>query len=173
MNPTAKEEFERGLREHLPILVRVARRWLGEPARADDAVQEACMRAWRLRHRFRTGTNLKAWLLAILANVTKESRRRERRWRPLEEERAQTIAAPPEVDARDPLALERIREAFARLPVDQRVVLQLAEVEGLRYREIAEVLRVPIGTVMSRLSRARNALRGTVAALLAASEERV
>jgi len=169
--PTGTEEFERGLREHLQMLVRVARRWLAEPARADDAVQEACLRAWRLRRRFERGTNLKAWLLAILANVVRETRRAERRWRPLDEEGAESLAAPPEVDARDPLALERIREAFSRLPPEQRVVLQLAEVEGLRYREIAEALGLPMGTVMSRLSRARSALRRAVAAALAARGE--
>ena len=151
----------------LPRMRRYARVLTGDATRADDLVQDALARAWEKRRLWRAGSDLRAWLFTIMhnvhvnqlasgrreaANVSIESLGDDGGWQPSvrggETQR---------------LELAEVLRAMARLPADQREVLLLAAVEELRYEEIAAVLAVPIGTVMSRLSRARERLRALMA----------
>jgi len=146
-----QQEFERLAMPHLAALLRVARRMTLDPSRAEDLVQETMLLAWRGFRGFKAGTNARAWLFRILVNAFRG------------ESRKASIAArylPPE-DRLLPgqQAAAEIREALDALPIDQRTVLLLCVVEGFTSREAAEILDVPIGTVMSRLSRARQELR--------------
>jgi len=149
---------------HLGELHRFASRLAREPSAAEDLVQEAFLRAWRGFDRFEPGTNCRAWLYRILILVAWGERRkgaRDSRTLALEdapEVALATVHPTPEVFGRDHLLA-----AFESLPEGHRHVLQLADVEGLRYREVAEALDLPIGTVMSRLSRARALLRRRLA----------
>ena len=152
---------------HLDAAYRFAR-WLSRsPAEADDIVQEAFLRAFRGFDGLR-GTDVKAWLLAIVRNCHASARRQEQRrgFVPLPEELdaqfgAATLAAVPDPESASTAAQERraLERLVAALPEDHREVLLLRELEDMSYREIAAVTRVPIGTVMSRLARARAALR--------------
>ena len=142
-----QDEFERTALPHLRSLLRFARRLSGSVSAAEDLVQEAYLQAWRGFDRFETGTNVRAWLFRILLNAHLQHRRKAR----IE------IAE----DRRDDALLQRLElmQALARLPEDHRTVLLLGAVEGFTCREIAEILSLPIGTVMSRLSRARQSMR--------------
>jgi len=142
-----QDEFERTALPHLRSLLRFARRLSGSVSAAEDLVQEAYMQAWRGFDRFETGTNVRAWLFRILLNAHLQHRRKAR----IE------IAE----DRRDDALLQRLElmQALDRLPEDHRTVLLLGAVEGFTCREIAEILSLPIGTVMSRLSRARQSMR--------------
>ena len=151
----------------LPRLRRYARVLTGDAARADDLVQEALARAWEKRRLWRAGSDLRAWLFTIMHNVHVNQLALVRR-----DAAAVSIDADPGNAAWQlpvqPNMLERVGLVelaghIGRLPPDQREVLLLAAVEELRYDEIAAVLSVPIGTVMSRLSRARDKLRRLVA----------
>ena len=148
--------------EHIPRLRRYARALTGHPFRADDLVQDTLERAFAKWHLWRTGTNLRAWLFAVMHNVfvnQLEANRHERDHLPLDA--AAEGQTPPIHDAR--LGLAEIAAAIERLPVEQREVLLLVALEELKYEEVAKVLHVPIGTVMSRLSRARERLRRSLA----------
>lgn len=145
---------------HLDAMTRYARSLArGDLVQADDLVNEALVRALEAERSFRTGGNLRGWLLSILHNTFVSLRRRAATQRRTAEEAA------PEADAATPASqdaavrLAQIRAAFDRLPEDQRVVLHLVAVEGLSYQETADVLGIPMGTVMSRLGRGREALR--------------
>ena len=142
-----QDEFERTALPHLRSLLRFARRLSGSVSAAEDLVQEAYLQAWRGFDRFETGTNVRAWLFRILLNAHLQHRRKAR----IE------IAE----DRRDDALLQRLElmQALGRLPEDHRTVLLLGAVEGFTCREIAEILSLPIGTVMSRLSRARQSMR--------------
>jgi RNA polymerase sigma-70 factor (ECF subfamily) len=142
-----QDEFERTALPHLRSLLRFARRLSGSVSAAEDLVQEAYLQAWRGFDRFETGTNVRAWLFRILLNAHLQHRRKAR----IE------IAE----DRRDDALLQRLElmQALDRLPEDHRTVLLLGAVEGFTCREIAEILSLPIGTVMSRLSRARQSMR--------------
>lgn len=138
-------------------------RILRNAADADDLVQETFLRAWRALDRFEAGRPIAPWLLRIASNhamTMLDSRRR----RPAEELTEQVPSPGPTADEtvdRERLH-ERIRKEVERLPEDQRVILALRAGEEYSYREIADLLDVPIGTVMSRLSRARETLRKRV-----------
>jgi len=138
---------------HLRSLLRVARRLMLDPASAEDLVQETMLLAWRGFHQFEPGTNVRAWLFRILFNVFYGGSRKARRT-PM----AVAIAVKPMLQE----AVE-IAEALQALPIEQRTVLLLCVVEGFTCREAAGILDVPIGTVMSRLSRARQELRDSLA----------
>jgi len=143
-------------------LFRVAFRLLRDRARAEDLVQETYLQAWRSFHRFELGTNLRAWLYKILFNVYYSSQRKERlRLVPAEETLAETIAYDPPTPQR--LTDEDVLAALERLPRDFQIPLLLADVEELSYREIADVMEIPLGTVMSRLHRGRKLLRTELA----------
>jgi RNA polymerase sigma-70 factor (ECF subfamily) len=149
--------FAAALTAELPRLRRFARVLIRPAEAADDLVQEALMRAIAARHQFAAGSNLRAWLFVILRNAVNGELRRRQRATLLPEEagRAFGISGGQEERA----AVRDVAMAFARLPRPQREALWLVVVEGLDYAEAARVLHVPVGTVRSRLSRAREALR--------------
>lgn len=151
------------LRAALPRLRRYARVLTGDTHRADDLVQETLARAWEKRRLWRVGSDLRAWLFTIMHNVHLNQyaqRRRDRACESLDDEDG-AGEIPVRATQFDRVALAEVMEQLARLPTEQREVLVLAAVEEMRYEEIARVLDIPVGTVMSRLSRAREKLRRT------------
>jgi RNA polymerase sigma-70 factor (ECF subfamily) len=148
----------------------------GDRREAEDLVQDTLVKAYRAFDRFEPGTNLRAWLYTILANTYKNRlRRRDQGWTSLDDlspaGEAETAwsegSIDPEVAADDLSVQERVRAAIDKLPPDFRAVVLLADLEGYAYREIADILGVPIGTVMSRLHRGRQALKRHLAGLAA------
>ncbi|MFV0299357.1 MAG: RNA polymerase sigma factor [Paracoccus sp. (in: a-proteobacteria)] len=131
----------------------------GRPDLADDLVQTTVERAFRSRDGFDPASNLQAWLLRILRNAWIDSTRRERtRGVQVPVEDAPGLAGPGEGLAEDRLMLDKTRQALDRLNPDQRDVLVLVCMQEVSYQQAAEILDIPIGTVMSRLARARKAL---------------
>lgn len=169
--PTEPEElrasFERDALPHLDAMYRSARRLTGSAADADDLVQDAMLAAYRAWHQFRPGSNAKAWLLTILRHAfVNEYRRRTARRdsTPLDViEGTQAAAlhgdADPEGAFFEAQIDERVARAVAGLPAAYREVFVLTDIEDLRYEDAARVLNVPIGTIRSRLFRARQILR--------------
>ena len=156
-----RQEFENIALVHTDALLRMARRLLRCNSRAEDAVQEALLCAWRAFHRFQRDTNCKAWLFRILLNgISKNARR------------AVPIVALPQGQSIDnivaiPLPLtsltySEVIAAIETLPAERRTVFLLAEVEGFTCKEISSMLAIPIGTVMSRIGRSRLELRNTL-----------
>jgi RNA polymerase sigma-70 factor (ECF subfamily) len=146
---------------HLDAAYRFARWLCRRPGDADDIVQEAFLRAFRAFEGLRGG-DVKAWLFAIVRNchATALEQQQRRAAVPLTEEHEVERSPDPEsLSAADEERLA-VRRLIAALPEEHREVLLLREMEDLSYREIASVTQVPIGTVMSRLARARAALRG-------------
>lgn len=150
------------LESEIPRLRRFARYMTRDADYADDLVQECLARAIANIGSWQPGTNLRAWLFVILKNVFRNDKRREKHEvahrNRLENEAVST--APAQQHAQ--LMLSEIQEAFLQLSPDHREVLMLIAVEGLRYEEAAGILDISVGTVKSRLSRARNALRSLV-----------
>ena len=147
----------------LPRLRRYARVLTGDVHRADDLVQDTLARAWEKRRLWRVGSDLRAWLFTIMHNVHLNqfaTRRRDRACESLDDDN-RVGEIPVRATQFDRVALVEVMEQLARLPAEQREVLVLAVVEEMRYEEIARVLDIPVGTVMSRLSRAREKLRRT------------
>ena len=166
--------FEQDVTELLPQLYGMALRLARNRPDAEDLVQEALLRAYRGYHTFRAGTNLRAWLMRILTNTfINEYRRRSRRPQETELDEGGEITAyrsnayqqvrswsrAPEDQLIEQIFESDIVEAIEDLPVIYRIPVLLADVEGLSYKEIAKTLDLPMGTVMSRLHRGRNALR--------------
>lgn len=148
----------------LPRLRRYARVLTGDMHRADDLVQDTLARAWEKRRLWQAGSDLRAWLFTIMHNVHVNQfslRQREHAHTSLDADEGGTPRWEIAVRATqsDRVELGEVLAQVGKLPVEQREVLMLAAVEELRYEEIAAVLGVPIGTVMSRLSRARDKLR--------------
>jgi RNA polymerase sigma-70 factor, ECF subfamily len=157
--------FEEDALPHLDTLYRVALRLTGDPAAAEDLVQDTMLRALRAWHSFRPGSNARAWLVTILRNQFING------WR--SRKRAPTgidmdsIPEPPDPKDPDPegrffseLVDEEVLRAVDELPDEFREVLVLSDMEGLPYAEIATSLEIPVGTVKSRLFRARRILHG-------------
>ncbi|WP_018259754.1 sigma-70 family RNA polymerase sigma factor [Methylobacterium sp. WSM2598] len=140
-------------------LRRYARALTRDPAQADDLVHDALVRALEHQSSLKSGTNLRTWLMTVLHNAFIDGQRR----RQVEARYAETLehiadeAVPAGQDSH--VRLAQIREAFARLPEEQRAALHLVTIEGMAYQEAADVLGIPIGTLMSRLGRGRAALR--------------
>jgi RNA polymerase sigma-70 factor (ECF subfamily) len=151
--PSKQEAFESVAMPHLAALLRVARRLTLEPSSAEDLVQETMLLAWRGFHGFQAGTNARAWLFRILFNVFHAEGRRMSRTPDL----GPTAVRPMLQEAAE------IAEALEALSLEHRTVLLLCVVEGFTCREAAEIQDLPIGTVMSRLSRARQELRKSLA----------
>ncbi len=144
----------------LPRLRRFARGLTGSAADADDLVQAACERALAREHQFQEGTRFDSWMFRIVQTIwIDQIRARDvRKEEPEEEaERMGTDEPVRRVEAR--LALGEVRNALKELPPDQRAALLLVTVDGLSYKEAAAVAEVPVGTIMSRLARARVALQ--------------
>jgi RNA polymerase sigma-70 factor, ECF subfamily len=164
-----RSRFEALVMPHLDAAHRLARWLCRSPGDADDIVQEAFMRAYRAFDTLR-GPDARSWLLAIVRNchLSALAERRRRAYEPLTEEHETQPAAGAAAPLPDPesASIERderrtLARLIAALPQEQREVLLLRELEDMSYREIAVVAQVPIGTVMSRLARARAALKLT------------
>ncbi|MBO0677101.1 sigma-70 family RNA polymerase sigma factor [Mycolicibacterium sp. S2-37] len=172
--------FERDVLPLLDQLYRAARRYTATATDAEDLVQDTILKAYSGFHGYRDGTNIRAWLLRIMTNTWITSYRAAQRRPvevPVEVTDAQLAAtanhtsgglASAELAALQAMGDDEVRDALGRLPVDQRLAVYYADVEGLRYREIAEILDIPVGTVMSRLHRGRTRLRELLAAAAAA-----
>jgi RNA polymerase sigma-70 factor (ECF subfamily) len=146
--------------ELLGPLRRYARSLTRDETHAEDLVQDTLVRAYERRGSFRPGGNLRGWLLSILHNTFIDNRRRHAaEFRRLGQtaELADTIAL-PEQESR--VRLQQVQAAFMSLPDEQRAALHLVAIEGISYQEAANALKIPVGTLMSRLGRARAALRG-------------
>lgn len=143
----------------LPRLRRFARGLTGSAVEADDLVQAACERALARAHQFQPGTRFDSWMFRIVQTVwIDQLRARETRRTESEDEALGTGTDEPSRRVEARMALREVEAAIAVLPAEQRVALLLVTVEGLSYREAAEVAAVPVGTIMSRLARARMAL---------------
>jgi RNA polymerase sigma-70 factor (ECF subfamily) len=155
-----REEFDAIAMPHVAALLRTATRLCGARDAAEDLVQETCLQAWRSFGRFEPGTNCRAWLYKIL--IYSHSRlRRDQSRRPMVtsiETASETVLQfdPPTPDT---LTANSVKAAFDSLPDQFRIAVLLVDVEQLTYREAAEALDVPIGTVMSRLNRGRRLMR--------------
>ena len=140
-------------------LRRYARSLTRDESRAEDLVQDTLVRAYERQGTFRAGGNLRTWLLSILHNTFIDERRRHKAEARRIEEVAQVTATEVRSDQESRVRLVQIQQAFLALPSEQRAALHLVAVEGLSYQEAAAALDVPLGTLMSRLGRARAALR--------------
>jgi RNA polymerase sigma-70 factor (ECF subfamily) len=143
--------------QHIPRLRRYARALSGDRYSADDLVQDTLERAWNKYHLWRPGSDLRAWLFAIMHNVFVNQMRSRR----LELEQPMEDPPAPQVRATqaDAIELADLERALNRLSAEHREVLLLVAVEQMKYEEVASTLDIPVGTVMSRLSRARERLR--------------
>lgn len=143
----------------IPHLRRYARYLVRDIDRADDLVQECLTRAIGKLHTWTPGTNLRAWLFVILKNCLINDIRRERPTSELPADHPQ-LTAPANQDSH--IMLLEVRDAYLGLSEEHREILLLVAIEGLQYEEAAKILNLPLGTVRSRLSRARQALRAAL-----------
>lgn len=157
-------EFETVAMPHMNDLYRTARRVLGCQTEAEDVVQETYLQAWKSFHRFEPGTNIRAWMFKIMFHVIQHHRRKSWRMVTLKEEEEfifdQLTYQPPVQQA---LSDEDVLAALDQVPQHFRAVILLTDVQEFSYKEVAETLGIPIGTVMSRLSRGRQLLRNHLA----------
>jgi RNA polymerase sigma-70 factor (ECF subfamily) len=157
--PARDETFRKELAALIPHLRAFARTLCGDPAAADDLAQDAMLKAWAARESFELGTNMKAWTFMILRNQFYSERRRSWRQSQLDQEAAErTLVAVDDPSA--PLALDELRQGLAMLPAEQREALILVGAGGFAYEEAAVICDCAVGTVKSRVSRARRALQG-------------
>lgn len=168
----AKREFEQACIEHLDALYGGALKLTRSATEADELVQETYLKAFRFAHKFEWGTNLKAWLFRIMSNTfindyrhkTHERRYVERAttesiYDEVMNTEAQAYAADPENHAFNKFLVEDLERALDDLPEDFRMVVMLTDMQGFSYKEVAEIIGCPIGTVMSRLHRGRRLLQ--------------
>ncbi|MFA9430095.1 sigma-70 family RNA polymerase sigma factor [Egicoccus sp. AB-alg2] len=164
------ERFEAEVLPHLDRLYSAALRYTRNPADAEDLVQETVAKAFRSFHQYRPGTNLKAWLYRVL-HTTYISMYRKAQRRPQEtlqealddysfyDEIARSGGRSAEREVLESLTADEVKHALAELPETFRMAVYLADVEGFAYKDIAEIMDTPVGTVMSRLHRGRKQLQ--------------
>ena len=168
------DAFEKEALSFLDALYRTALRMTKDPDEASDLVQETYIRALRFRHQFQPGTNLKAWLFRILTNTFINMYRRKASrpqftdvegldeyvlYNKMAELRSPSSGSDPEREVLDNLMDSEVKQALDDLPEHFRTAVLLADIEGFSYKEIADILHIPIGTVMSRLHRGRRFLQ--------------
>ncbi len=153
------EAFRLQLESLIPHLRAFARTLCGDPTAADDLAQDAMLKAWDARGSFEMGTNMKAWTFMILRNQFYSEKRRSWRQSQLDQEAAErTLVAVDDPEA--PVALDELRMGLGMLPPEQREALILVGAGGFAYEEAAAICDCAVGTVKSRVSRARRALQG-------------
>src|SRR5215211_2604686 len=170
-DPALRERFERDVLPLLPSLYGAAIRLTRNPTDAEDLVQETYLRAYRGFRGFQEGTNLKAWLYRILTNSYINTYRKKQRepqtvdgpedideWYLYDRLGGQNVEGSAEEKVLDKIPDQAVKDAVESLPERFRLPVLLADVEGFSYKEIAEIMDTPIGTVMSRLDRGRKAL---------------
>jgi len=165
-------QFEQIALPHLPAVYRAGMAICGQSDRADDLVQSTFLKAFERFGSFRAGTNCKAWLLCILRNTWIDTLRRQQKMKtqtvPLSEEPAAAPSVQETVwtnaqDLLDNFSDEQVIKALQGLPEDQRLTLFLVDVEQMSQDEVAQITEVAVGTVKSRTSRARTALKSSLA----------
>jgi RNA polymerase sigma-70 factor, ECF subfamily len=164
---TTGRPFDAEALPHLDALYRVALRLTGDPTQAEDLVQDTMLKAYRSWRQYRPGTNAKGWLLTILRNTfINDYRRRKHEPIAMDLEAVEPHALYRSMQESDPegtffsqIVDDKVLEAVDALPPDFREVLVLSDIEGMRYGEIADALKIPVGTVKSRLFRARRQLQ--------------
>ena len=162
-DPPRDNAFKRELVTLIPHLRAFARTLTGDPTAADDLAQDAMMKAWDARASFQLGTNMKAWTFMILRNQFYSEKRRSWRQSQLDQEAAErTLVAVDDPEA--PVALDELRMSLGMLPAEQREALILVGAGGFAYEEAAEICGCAVGTVKSRVSRARRALQAILEA---------
>ena len=182
VDPKLRERFERDVVPLLSGLYAAALRLTRDPTDAEDLVQETTLRAYRGFGGFQEGTNLRAWLYRILTNSFINNYRKKRRepvtvegpddtdeWYLFDRLGASNVEPSAETEVLDKIPDADVKAALEALPEQFRLAVLLADVEGFSYKEIAEMLDIPIGTVMSRLHRGR---RGLERALYDVAKER-
>lgn len=152
------QQLKRAIAEHRGVMYRLAYSWCHNPALADDLVHEALAKALKNSGQLRDHKMVKAWLFRILTNCWRDHFRRRRETIDIDDV---VLADPhtPEFRHDQEQVVSQVRGAISSLPLGQRQVITLVDLEGSSYIEVAEILEIPIGTVMSRLSRARQALK--------------
>lgn len=168
----ASAQFRARVEVQREPLYRLAYSWCHDAALADDLVQETLLRALGRGGQLRDQSKLKSWLCSILANCLKDHYRGTQPSEPLDEEMPSHADSPEAASASSQLAA-RVRAEIARLPLGQRQVVTLVDLEGFSYAEVGEILEVPTGTVMSRLCRAREALRLRLMEFAAAQNNKI
>jgi RNA polymerase sigma-70 factor (ECF subfamily) len=163
------------LEQHRLRLYRIAYAWSHNAALADDLVQETLAKALQKSGQLRDPNAGEAWLYSILANCYRDHFRRRRVTEEIDENTI-THESTPEKESSEQQVVLKVREAIARLSEGQRQVVTLVDIQGLSYLEVAQILNVPIGTIMSRLCRARHALKdllGDFAPKIAAEDSKI
>jgi RNA polymerase sigma-70 factor (ECF subfamily) len=162
-DPAREAAFKAELVALIPHLRAFARTLAGDPTAADDLAQDAMMKAWDARESYQMGTNMKAWTFMILRNQFYSEKRRSWRQTQLDQEAAErTLVAVDDPEA--PVALDELRLGLSMLPAEQREALILVGAGGFAYEEAADICGCAVGTVKSRVSRARRALQGILEA---------
>ena len=157
-DPAREAAFKAELVALIPHLRAFARTLAGDPTAADDLAQDAMMKAWDARQSYQMGTNMKAWTFMILRNQFYSEKRRSWRQTQLDQEAAErTLVAVDDPEA--PVALDELRLGLGMLPAEQREALILVGAGGFAYEEAAAICGCAVGTVKSRVSRARKALQ--------------
>ena len=159
------EDFEAAAMPHFPDLYRTARLLAHDKTESEDLVQEVYLEAWKSFHRFQTGTNCRAWLFKILFHRLHHFRRRWAKAAKVEafENREDQDSLIAETPVPQEIRDEDVLQALGKVPIEFREVVLLADVQEFSYKEIAETMKLPLGTVMSRLSRGRKLLRQELA----------